>query len=304
MPPRIKVGISSWTEKTLLRSGFYPPAAHDAESRLRFYAGQFALAEVDAPYYALPTRAQGAAWAARTPADFTMNVKAYALFTGHYTDPMRLPGDLRQALPAALRDKDKLYPHELDPAFLDECARRFLDAIEPLRESGKLGLVLLQYPVWFPLSRASRRAIMAARARFAGLRAAVEFRNRTWMSEANRAETLAFLRAAHCAYTCVDEPQGFPSSVPPVAEVTSDIALVRFHGRNHRRWSERTETAAQRMDYLYSPRELAEWVPRIQGLAAEAEEVHVVMNNCHRDYAVRNAREMRALVVEAVAAHP
>lgn len=182
---------------------------------------------------------------------------------------------------------------------MDEIARRFRDAIEPLRVSGKLGVVLLQYPVWVPISRAGRRAIEDARARLAGMRVAVEFRNRTWMSEDNRAETLAFLRDADCAYTCVDEPQGFASSVPPVAAVTSEIAVVRFHGRNRRRWNERTETAAARMDYLYTRGELEEWVPRIQGLAAEAAEVHVVMNNCHRDYAVRNAAEMRALVEEA-----
>lgn len=89
MTARIKVGISAWTERSLVRSGFYPPAAHDAASRLRYYASRFALAEVDAPYYALPTRRQADAWVARTPADFTMNVKAYALFTAHYITRIR-----------------------------------------------------------------------------------------------------------------------------------------------------------------------------------------------------------------------
>jgi uncharacterized protein YecE (DUF72 family) len=234
-----------------------------------------------------------------------MNVKAYALFTGHYTDPRRFPKDLRSSLPPPLRAAEKLYAKDLGDELIDELVRRFLDAIEPLRATGKLGVVLLQYPVWFPISAESRRAILSMRDRLSGVRVAVEFRNRTWMSERNRNEALAFLRAAGCAYTSVDEPQGFPSSVPPVAEATSPVAVVRFHGRNAHRWSQRTESAAQRLDYLYSPAELSEWVPRIRRLAAQAREVHVVMNNCHRDYAVRNAADMQSLLTGMTEeAHP
>jgi len=91
---------------------------------------------------------------------------------------------------------------------------------------------------------------------------------------------------------CVDEPQGFPSSVPPLAEVTAPLAVVRFHGRNAATWEAKGITVAERFNYLYSPEELQEWVPRIGRLAQEAEEVHVLFNNCYRDYAVRNARQM------------
>jgi uncharacterized protein YecE (DUF72 family) len=302
LPTRIKVGVSAWTEPTLIDSGWYPPGARSAESRLRYYASQFPLAEVDAPYHALPTRRQGEAWAARTPRDFTMNVKAYALFTGHYTDPRRLPKDLQSALPPSLQRREKIYPHDLDESFITELARRFVDAIEPLRASGKLGVILLQFPAWIPNSREGREAILSARERFAGIRVAVEFRNRTWMSPANRTRTLAFLRDAGCAYTCVDEPQGFTSSVPPVAEATAEVALVRFHGRNPNTWDRRTRSAAERFDYLYTPTELAEWVPRIAHLASDVREVYAVMNNCHRDYAVRNARDLEALLHDAAGA--
>src|SRR5262252_4500402 len=112
MAASIKVGISSWTERTLVDSGWYPPGTSDAEARLRYYASQFPLVEVDAPYYALPTRHQAEVWAQRTPAGFTMNVKAYALLTSHYTDPRRLPRDLRESLPPALKEKPRLYARE------------------------------------------------------------------------------------------------------------------------------------------------------------------------------------------------
>ena len=70
------VGTASWTDPTLLACGrFYPPGVVDAESRLRHYATRFPLVEVDATYYALPTRAMAAAWATRTPEHFTFDVK-------------------------------------------------------------------------------------------------------------------------------------------------------------------------------------------------------------------------------------
>lgn len=295
----IKVGISSWTERTLIQSGWYPPEARDAAGRLRYYASQFPLAEVDAPYYALPTRHQAEVWSERTPPDFTMNVKAHALFTAHHTDPRRLPGDLKQELPPALQAKTRLYPKDVPVALLEELARRFRDALEPLRESRKLGVVLLQFPVWIPAGRTGRAQVLAAQRLLPGFRLAVEFRNATWMAERGRETTLRFLEDAGLGYVCVDEPQGFPSSVPPVAAVTAPFALVRFHGRNALTWDEAMPSAAQRMDHRYTVGELAEWVPRIEHLAENAQEVHVVMNNCHRDYAVTNARQMAGLLESA-----
>ncbi|HKH24675.1 MAG TPA: DUF72 domain-containing protein, partial [Acidimicrobiales bacterium] len=70
------------------------------------------------------------------------------------------------------------------------------------------------------------------------------------------------------------------------------IAVVRFHGRNDDTWSARTSTAAERFKYLYDRRELRPWVKRVQELAEESREVHVLMNNCYEDYGVRNAADM------------
>jgi uncharacterized protein YecE (DUF72 family) len=295
----IKVGISAWTEPTLVASGFYPPGVSGAEARLRYYAAHFPLVEVDMPYYAIPALHQVEAWRDRTPAGFTMNVKAFALLTGHYTDPRRLPPDLRATLPPALRAKARLYPKDVGPTLLDELGRRFRAALEPLRASGRLGLVLLQYPVWFTHSRAALAELARARTVLPELPLAIEFRNFTWMSERHARETLGFLREHDLTYTSVDEPQGFPSSVPPVAAATSRIALVRMHGRNVRAWDARAATVAERFGYLYDTDELAAWVPRVAALAQESAAVHVVLNNCYRDYAVRNATELATLLARA-----
>jgi uncharacterized protein YecE (DUF72 family) len=93
-------------------------------------------------------------------------------------------------------------------------------------------------------------------------------------------------------------PQGFRSSVPPVAEATSpDLSVVRFHGRDPEAWQKKTVT--ERFRYLYSEKELAEWVPKVEHLSAQAREVHTLMNNCFRDQAVTNARQLADLLSSA-----
>src|SRR5215472_6949549 len=94
---QVRVGTASWTDRTLLESGWYPPEADTPEQRLRYYARQFGPVEVDATYYALPAEQTAALWAARTPAAFTFNVKAFSLFTRHPTPVAALPADLRPA---------------------------------------------------------------------------------------------------------------------------------------------------------------------------------------------------------------
>ena len=47
----ILLGTASWTETTLIKSGrFYPPEVKTPEDRLRFYASQFPVVEVDKKY--------------------------------------------------------------------------------------------------------------------------------------------------------------------------------------------------------------------------------------------------------------
>jgi uncharacterized protein YecE (DUF72 family) len=97
-------------------------------------------------------------------------------------------------------------------------------------------------------------------------------------------------------YVCVDMPQGFVSSIPPVVAATADLALLRFHGHNAEEWE--SGSVQRRFKYEYSTEELSDWVPRIRKLAGKAQSTHVLMNNCYRDYAQRNARELADLLRE------
>ncbi|HTT53432.1 MAG TPA: DUF72 domain-containing protein [Streptosporangiaceae bacterium] len=289
---QIRVGTASWTDRTLIDSGWYPPEADTPEQRLRFYARQFPLVEVDATYYALPAEQTATSWAARTPAGFTFNVKAFSLFTQHPTRTSALPTDLRPA--AGQAGKDRIYLKDIDPAVADQAWDRFLAALEPLNQAGKLGAILLQFPLWFPISRANKAYIVACAERVAPRRVCVEFRNRTWMTEQNQAETLDFLTTHQLPYVCVDMPQGYRDSIPPViAATTADLAVVRLHGHSDK-WTSRD--IHERFGYRYPERELEEWAPKIRSLAAGTGATHVLFNNCYRDYAQTNARQLADLL--------
>ena len=292
MTARILVGTCSWADKTLVASGWYPRQAKSPEDRLRYYADQFPIVEVDSTYYGLPAERNAALWVDRTPDGFVFDVKSYALFT-HHPAPLRsLPKDLREALPAELQSKRNLYLRDAPPELRDELWKRFSSALLPLDSAGKLGTVLFQFPPWFLPGRDSADYILEAKARIGQYTMAVEFRNDRWLSERNQERTLKLLADNAIPYVCVDEPQGFRSSVPPVVAATAPVALVRMHGRNYETWEKKGIAAAERFDYLYSEEELEEWVPRVRRLAEGAREVHVLMNNCHGDYAVRNARRL------------
>jgi uncharacterized protein YecE (DUF72 family) len=297
-PGTILVGISSWTEPTLIKQGnFYPKEAKSAEDRLKYYASQFPIVEVDSSYYYPPSERNAVLWMERTPKDFTFNIKAYSLLTNHPTKVDSLYKEIREELPEDLAGKRNVYRDKLPPKMVDEIWQQFADALMPLHSAGKLGAVLFQFPQWFVISRANKEYIVECKERLPDFRIAVEFRHKTWMEDRNREETLGLLEQYDIPYVCVDMPQGFDSSIPPVAAVTSKaLAMVRFHGRNEEVWTKKTRTAAERFEYDYSKRELQPWARRIDELASQARETHAVMNNCYRDYAVKSARQLASLL--------
>jgi uncharacterized protein YecE (DUF72 family) len=295
---KVLVGITGWTEPTLIKAGtFYPKGATSAEDRLRFYASQFPIVEVDSTYYFPPSERNAVLWIERTPPDFTFNVKAYSLLTNHPTRPDSLYKDLREGLPDETLGARRLYRENLPDEVVDQVWERFADALMPLHSAGKLGCVVFQFPQWFVIGRKNKDYMVECAGRLKDFRVAVEFRHKSWLSERNWEETLSFLEEQDLPLVCVDMPQGFDSSVPPIAAATAkDLAVVRFHGRNREAWERKTETAAPRFDYLYEEKELKEWVPKVRDMSERARETHVLMNNCYRDYAVRNARDLGALL--------
>lgn len=267
-----------------------------AEERLRFYASRFSLTEIDSTYYAPPAEQQARLWAERTPDGFRFDVKAYSLLTGHPTRPRSLWTDLRERLGPEAAEKRNIYRNHLDPESLGEVWVRFESALRPLHEAGRLGAVLFQYPPWFVPSKENRREVEALRERLPDYRVCVEFRSPMWLAEPrDRERTLGLLEDRGLIFACVDAPE--VSELPRILAVTNEeLMVMRFHGRSDATWNARTRTAAERFRYLYSEAELGELVEPITETATQAREVHLLMNNCYRDYAVRNAAELRHLL--------
>lgn len=285
----IAVGTASWTDKTLLESGWYPKGAKRAEDRLKHYASQFRLAEVDSSYYALPAPQTAQQWAERTPAGFTFNIKSYRLFTAHQTKLQTLPPEIKQALGSAF--KNTFYYEDLPDEIARELWKRFREALAPLRDANKLGAILFQFPPWFVKRRTSIDHILLCAEMLEGFPLAVEFRNNTWFNQKHAASTLEFEREHGLVHVVVDEPQGTAFSIPAIWAVTSPkLAMVRLHGRNHETWQAKDlPSAAERFKYLYAEGELENLAHSITDLQRDAERVDVIFNNCYSDYGVRNA---------------
>jgi uncharacterized protein YecE (DUF72 family) len=267
-----------------LESGWYPATATTPQKRLAFYARQFPLVEVDATYYGMPAEQTARLWAERTPKDFTFNIKAFSLLTGHPTKVSALPKDLRPET-----EKKSVYPDHLEPQVYEDVWTRFLSALDPLVQAGKLGVILFQFPPWFTIRQSNKRYLLEVAARCKPLRVAMEFRHNSWFSGDNAAETLEYLREYNLPYVVVDMPQGHTSSVPPVVEATADLAVVRFHGHSDK-WT--SKDIHEKFGYRYSTDELAEWAPKLTALASRTNSTHVLMNNCYSDYAQQNASQL------------
>jgi uncharacterized protein YecE (DUF72 family) len=244
-------------------------------------------------------------WAERTPPGFTMHVKAFGLMTRHPVKAEVLPEDLRAEMPVDERGRVDRPPRELR----GEVFRRFLEALEPLRSTGKLGGILFQLPSYVVFKERSFEYLEWSRAQLGGDEMLVEFRHRSWLDDENRAETLAFLERLGATYVTVDAPRSDSAKnlIPTVPAVTSKTAYVRFHGRNLATWNKRGGSAAERFDYLYSDEELGEWVGTLKELARQSEQAFALFNNNATaedpenplgrvSQAATNARQLRRLL--------
>ena len=234
----VRIGTCSWADEGLVKT-WYPRGVSSPAARLAYYAERFDTVEVDSPFYRLPSPETTAKWAERTPDAFVWHAKASAAMTGH------------------------------EEADRETAFREFREAFQPLEASGKLRSVLLQYHPRFVKSAEAKEELRRAGPLLAPLVPLVEFRNRSWLEEDERADTFSFLEAHGLAYVSVDSPRTRASNVVPrVAAATAPVAYVRFHGRNAGTWNARGGSAAQRFDHLYDEGELEEWVGPLRELAS------------------------------------
>jgi len=254
----IRLGTSGFSYDDWV--GVFYPADLPKREWLAFYARQFDTLELNVTYYRVPDRRTVAGWAERTPPNFLFAVKAFKGLTHE-----------RQA-----------------PDFED-----FVASIEPLRQAGKLGCILAQFPYSFAPNPANWSYLGRLREGLGDHNVVVEFRQRAWVGS----ETFERLKVLGLGYCCVDEPR-LEGLMPPEARATAPVAYVRFHGRNARKWWEHDQ-AWERYDYSYAAEELREWVPRLRQLEEESEVVLVYANNHYRSQSVDTLRTLRSMLAGA-----
>ncbi len=239
------------------KDSFYPPGL-SRDRWLQYYARHFTVVEINATYYRIPSASVFAGMVERTPDEFGFWVK--------------LP---RQAT------------HER--VGLQDILLQFLNAVQPLTESGKLLGYLAQFPVSFRPTEENFSWIAGLRESIPDVPLAVEFRHEDWLRE----NTFDFLTDHNLVFVVVDEPS-IKGLLPAVLKVTGSIGYIRFHGRNARTWY--NTAAGDRYDYDYSQTELKEWVPRVISMDEMAPLTYLFFNNCHAGQAVKNARMMQQLL--------
>ncbi|HLW48389.1 MAG TPA: DUF72 domain-containing protein [bacterium] len=289
---RIYVGTCSWAEKSFVKADFYPPGVRSASDRLRYYAGRFSTVEVDASYFTLLPSAYSRRWAEETPPGFVMNAKAFGLFTGHRVAVKRLPPGFANLLPAAARDSSEVKLADTPEEFRNACWDAYREFLAPLAAAGKLGYVLFQLPPGARYTPAAIDEMARWTQELAGRRIAVEFRHRSWSRHPEIFDELARLKLA---YVIVDLPD-LPWLMPAVEAVTSDIAVLRFHGRNREGWARAGASTDQRYAYDYSAEELRRWAGAARRLSERTDKLYAMFNNHVGGAMARDAQTLAALL--------
>jgi uncharacterized protein YecE (DUF72 family) len=298
----IRVGTSSWTDRSLTHdSTWYPRRTMKAAERIAFYAERFDLVEIETTYRFPPTPAVSQQWVDRTPDGFSFDLQTWSLLTGQPTIPGSLWDDLAGEVRPDRRDNRRLYLAHLSEDGVEECWRRFRHAVEPLRENGRLGALVLRFPRWFGPKPDNDEALAVVRARLEGIPLVVHFANAEWSMTANCDRTFDLLEDLDIGYACVDAGASHPLGANAAWAATSDLAYVRLSGRRAEPLDEEdmdSTTGPRWRAYLYEQQEVNDVVERIRHLADSCAQVHVVATTCWQDHAVRNATSIAEALLD------
>lgn len=267
MPPRISVGIGSWTDKEY-KNVLYPKGLPDNE-RLTTYAKRFDHVEVNSSYHRVPPLAFVENWVKQTPENFIFDFK--------------LPKEISANPERTAREGTHV--------------SQVLRAAQPLIASRKLGTFFLILPPRFGPENHRLEELEPLIEKLRPHLLAVELRHSDWVEGAQRERTLAFYRHHQLVWIAVDMPRIKGSTImPPVDEVTNPrLAYLRLHGRNPE-WLEPNKNAESKHTYAYPDSELKEIAGRVRALAEKAEAVRVVANNHAQDFAPKTAMALQTLL--------
>ncbi len=290
MAGRIVVGTSSWADPGFVAEWY--PKGMPARERLEWYAERFETVELNSSFYAVPEVGTVQRWSEITPDDFVFTVKLHRLLSRHSADVDSLPPDLRDGAQVDARGRVAL-DSKLEEALADAVT----EAVEPLREAGKLEGFLLQLSPSFSPRAHEIDELRPLVERLAPTVTAIELRNRNWVDGERAGETIEAIAALGAAWVGVDAPRAEHFTImPPVDAVTDPrLAYLRMHGRNADGYVS-GRSVAERFGWNYSDSELEEIAGRATELAETAGIVNVAFNNNRGADAPTSARRMREIL--------
>jgi uncharacterized protein YecE (DUF72 family) len=270
----IRVGTAGWSYKDW-EGVFYPPGmSRRKQHPLGFIARCFDVVEINTSFYGHIKPEIAKLWA-RIVSDvnpsFLFTAKLHRSFTHSPLSAM----EPTSAVSIRPNDDDE---------------RRAREGLEALAATGKLGALLLQFPVSFKNTSLNREYLETLLRQFIEYPRVVEVRHSTW----NNPETIAYFTEHNVSFCNIDQPQ-LGRSLEPTTHVTSSIGYVRLHGRNYDQWFE-AENSADRYNYLYKTSELGSWKERIETIAERTKVTFVVANNHFEAKSGVNALELKHML--------
>lgn len=271
--PRLRIGTSGYSYPGPPPKGwygvFYPKTRGKKFDELEYYSRLFDTVEINTTFYRPPAPGMAEAWVKKTPPGFEFAVKVWQKFTH------------ARKLGEGVREEEEKWEGAAQ-ADVD----LFRKGIEPLAESGKLGILLFQYPAGFHYTKGNAERLHWTLLAFKDCPKVVELRHRSWSDRSK--EIKALLEQLGASWAVIDEPK-FASSVKQEFEPVGEILYLRLHGRNRAQWWNHGEVW-ERYDYFYGPEEIRSFGDKIKDLARKfpGVKVYVMFNNHARGQAVAN----------------
>jgi len=227
---------------------------------LEFYSEQFNSLELNGTYYRMPTSEQMQNMITRSGGRVKFTVKAFQDIT-----------------------------HAIDKSKYQSLISEFKKALEPLMKENLLLCALFQFPESFHYEAQERFYLDYLLKEVTDIPVVVEMRNNKWQNE----QVYSALRQRQVGWCITDGPA---LKNLPVLDyiITSDIAYMRFHGRNAENWYKGDN--ATRYDYMYQDFELNSFVEPIKHLAGRAQKLQLFFNNHVSGKAVKNAKKLIELL--------
>jgi uncharacterized protein YecE (DUF72 family) len=271
---QIRIGTAGWSYKDW-DGIFYPPEVQRRKVHpLEYLAYFFDVVEINTSFYGPLKPELVKLWVRRAAAanpNFQFTAKLHRAFTH---SPMAV---MEPTSAATIKPTDE-----------DEAAVR--EGLDALAGEGKLGALLIQFPVSFKNTLLNREYLDTLLRQFIEYPRVVEVRHSSW----DNAETLAEFSRKNVSFCNIDQPT-IGNSLPPTEYVTAPVGYVRLHGRNYDQWFD-FESRDDRYNYLYTRPELEGWKTKIENIAERAHVTYVITNNHYQGRAGANALELKSML--------